>query len=96
MTTIQKLQFKWFQFKRRFFGDYYWVGPPVEVGVCDDCASQTKLPYEGQKKVPVRRLIDCDNLYLCRDHWERVRTHPDPEVSGDLKPFLRSQGKSDG
>ncbi len=86
---VREFQYHLFNFKRKLFGEYYWVGPETEIGVCDDCASKNKVGYEKQLKVPVRRLIEEDNLYLCKSHWEQIRNNPDPEIRMNVPPFIR-------
>lgn len=75
-----------FTLKRRLFGAFYWVGPEVEMGVCDDCVSQGK----PKRVVPLRRLMETDNLYLCRDHWDACRDLIDAKIQDEMKPFLRA------
>lgn len=75
-----------FKLKRRIFGEYYWVGPETEIGICDECAIPN-VHHTLQKKLPVRRLIPEDNIYLCINHWESARNNPG---CLPLEPFLRS------
>lgn len=86
MTILQNIKYQVFKLKQKLYGEHYWVGPSTEIGVCDECADHTPGPYELQKKIPVRRLIPEDNIYLCKNHWESARQNPD---CVPLEPFLR-------
>lgn len=74
-----------FKVKRKIYGEYFWVGPESEVGICYDCATKEL----DKRKKPVRRIDPKDNYYLCKDHWEELRTCEDEEERMDVPPFLR-------
>lgn len=90
VNPFAKIKHLVFRLKRKIYGEFYWVGPATEIGVCDDCATEREVGYKLQRKVPVRRLDAMDNIYLCKTHWENLRKHPDLEVQMELEPFLRS------
>lgn len=89
MEIINNLLYK---IKQKIYGKKFWLGPEVEIGICDDCVVED-LHHSKQKKFPVRRVVDWDNLYLCKTHWEKLRNNPDPEIKMNLEPFLRLQNK---